>query len=791
MRNARATSAAVLVTALLSAALASLIVVNPNILDLLPEDAPSTQAIKRLNTEENGANPLTIAIQDTTGDPEALDAFMVGLAEDIRQLEDIEYVLYDLDDEMAWRLGVLQLSADELNTIETKLRGALALGPGIHNPLIASRVLALGPLTDKLAQADARAMLAAPRPDVAQLIVRPTGSAYDPNFARPLMADIYQILDAAQAKQPGMEIPWVGGAYRHSYEEVEGIISDLSQTALLSFLLVFTVVSIGFRDVRAVFLIFTPIIIGNILTWGYAGVAVGVLNTFTSFFTAVLIGLGVDFAIHLYARFREEMGQTDDVEQAVIRAWDRTGPPSFTAAVTSAGGFLALWAANFQGFQQLGTLLAGGVLLCLLSVLVVLPLLIRWRNNRGAAIPLRAVSAPASAAAPPGYRLAPLGALAVLALTALAAMQLPKLAFEYDLSALRQAGTAWQQLDALKRDLAQDGYSPVVVSYDSDESLRADFRLIQRALENGELDMVKSALSIYTVLPEDQDDRVQKLQSIAALAQQDNVRYLPTQVQANLKQLSRYTPRVLAPADLPRGVQHILGVADGRHRMMLRPQGNMWDLRDNDQLAAELETHLPGRSIASEYVAQGMLYRLIDVDAARIGGLAMALIFFSTLIDLRSFGRAIGAVTAITVGMAWAGAGMVLFGIKLSLINFVGVPILMGIGIDIIIHLMHRIEEEGPGRVWFALSTTGWAAGLSTLTTIASFGALNIASNQGVQSLGKMIVLGLSVVTVAAFVVVPLGWMLVWRFRQPSSDPAAVAEREADVDDVASAAGRR
>ena len=72
---------------------------------------------------------------------------------------------------------------------------------------------------------------------------------------------------------------------------------------------------------------------------------------------------------------------------------------------------------------------------------------------------------------------------------------------------------------------------------------------------------------------------------------------------------------------------------------------------------------------------------------------------------------------------------------------------------------------EGPGKVTYTLSTTGWASLMSTITTIFSFSALLIATNQGVQSLGTLVVLGLAMVTIAAFVSVPLGWMMTWKIR--------------------------
>ena len=87
---------------------------------------------------------------------------------------------------------------------------------------------------------------------------------------------------------------------------------------------------------------------------------------------------------------------------------------------------------------------------------------------------------------------------------------------------------------------------------------------------------------------------------------------------------------------------------------------------------------------------------------------------------------------------------------------------MMGIGIDVIIHLMHRISEEGPGRISYALKTTGKASFVSVATTVVSFSSLLIASSRGIQSLGQLVVTGLILVTLAAFSWIPLGWMSMW-----------------------------
>jgi predicted RND superfamily exporter protein len=201
----------------------------------------------------------------------------------------------------------------------------------------------------------------------------------------------------------------------------------------------------------------------------------------------------------------------------------------------------------------------------------------------------------------------------------------------------------------------------------------------------------------------------------------------------------------------------------------------MWDLRGDVRLYEQVQDWLPGREAAGEFLAMAVLYRLMQGDLPRVAGLALLIVLLMTWADMRSFPRAVGAVLALVAGLCWAGSGLAIFRINLSMVNFVGIPILMGIGVDVIIHLLHRLYEEGPGRIRRAMETTGWAAGLSTATTVLSFASLSFASNQGVRSLGLLILLGLTLVTLAAFVIVPLGWMTTWKVKGELPD---------DVDEI-------
>ena len=761
MKHPKGVTAGLVVACLLAILAATRLEVNPNILDLLPEGDPTTQAIQELNAQEGGANLLTIAI--TGQDTELVPPMMRKIVTELQSWPEVDYAIYEIDPDLAWRVGLLQLAPSDLSSIRDRLKGAIALGPAAANPFVAGRLLDLGPLTARLKDAGATASLTG-KGGIARVLVRPRGSAYDPAFSRPFLKKVQGMLDGLHLEEQGLRLVWLGGAYRHAVEDLEGIIHDLQFTGAASLVLVLLIVTVAFRDIRALTLIFVPLGIGTIWTFGFTGLAIGTLNTFTSYSGAVLLGMGVDFAVHLYARYREERAQGGELEDAVIRAWDAVGPPCLTAGLTTSGGFAALWVAHFQGFVQLGTILAAGVLFCLLAVVITLPLLIIWRESRPRAIPLRRVREP-GAGPPPTYRLAPLFLILAAIVTLMCTTLAPRIGFEYDISELRPDGLSYGALDQEQRQLAESSYAPVIVSFPDVDSLAEAHVRLSEAVAEGKIPVLGSVLSRFSLLPIDQGARLSILSEIAELSRSENVQFLPAQVQQNLARIRDTSLAPMAVEELPHGVQQLLGAGGGHFRMVLIPKGNMWDLRENVLLADAISTWLPGRKAAGEFLASAMLYRLMQQDGPRVAGVALILVFFLTVADLRSLSRGTGAMLGLLAGMAWAAGGLALFKVDISLVNFVGIPILMGLGIDVVIHLLHRLHEEGPGRIRFALTTTGWAAAISSITTIASFASLTFASNQGVRSLGLIVVLGLTLITAAAFTVVPLGWMTVWKVR--------------------------
>ena len=131
--------------------------------------------------------------------------------------------------------------------------------------------------------------------------------------------------------------------------------------------------------------------------------------------------------------------------------------------------------------------------------------------------------------------------------------------------------------------------------------------------------------------------------------------------------------------------------------------------------------------------------------------LSVAAIALIAFIDLRSM-----RLTALAVGTVLAGVGMTLgamplLGIRVNLANFFAIPMLIGLGIDSAIHIIHRARQD-PAR----LAGTVRAVAFTALTTAIGFGALVFADHRGMRSLGAVMLVGSLCCLYVACVVLPV-----------------------------------
>jgi predicted RND superfamily exporter protein len=100
-------------------------------------------------------------------------------------------------------------------------------------------------------------------------------------------------------------------------------------------------------------------------------------------------------------------------------------------------------------------------------------------------------------------------------------------------------------------------------------------------------------------------------------------------------------------------------------------------------------------------------------------------------------------------------ASTLLLPISFNFANVIVLPLILGIGIDSAVHLVHRARViDGPPEALLG-TTTARAVLYSAVTTIASFGTLAISSHGGVSSLGYLLCVGMLWTLAANLVILP------------------------------------
>lgn len=150
---------------------------------------------------------------------------------------------------------------------------------------------------------------------------------------------------------------------------------DMTRAAVLAVVLVALLFMLVLGGVWHPALAVVALLIGIAWSFGITTLVVGELNLLSIIFTLVLVGVGIDFGVHLVARFREEQAAAT-LEEAVTTAVRTSGHGNITGALTSSIAFYMAMFTDFKGLSDLGFIAGTGLLLCLLSMTLVLPSLI-------------------------------------------------------------------------------------------------------------------------------------------------------------------------------------------------------------------------------------------------------------------------------------------------------------------------------------------------------------------------------------------------------------------------------
>ena len=875
----------VLVTSLLVTVLAtwqmSQLELRMHFKDLMPQDHPMVREFNRIVDDFSSASQIIVA---ASGQEAELKAFADALAPRLAAMDEyVRRVDYRLERDFYLNHGLMLVKARDLERQQGlfrdlslvpwlgglndsfeqtwvyddgsisntgKERRAIAFLDGVQEWLLTARRFAADPIApDSLSRAAADRLLVGDEyfisqdKDVLLLFAQPTFSLNEIERVVAAEDSIDTLIDQVAARYPSVRAGTTG-TMALARDEMVAVNEDAYITSLVAFALIIGLFILSFRMWVAPLLAGITLIVGIIWAGAFAALAVGGLNVMTSMFAVILVGLGVDFSIHIISGYTENRAAGADVAGALEQTLTRAGGGVIIGAVTTACAFLTLTVSETAGMREFGIVAGSGVLFCMLSSLLVLPALLAGRDRLRR--PPRDAAPHRPAARAPSFAFLGSSALwlhrryagtlaALVATTALLAWAAAGITFDYNYLNMEPLGLTSIELQHRVEDEFDVTPDFALITVPTVEEAR---RIEDEAEELRMVGMVTS-ISQYLPSPQEQarrappiaairralvasppaapldghqldglvselgrlEDNVIELAQLAYLGGQDKVDAKCRQLVGDLEADDRHSlvihlieairgdpERALAGLNrfwsgfVPRFRDLAMGMANSRpiglgdlpedivdrfasrdrssFLVTIYPKKGVWeDLAFLERFTArmqEIDPRVTGMPSVF-YVLMG----IIGADGRLAAGLTLIVVLVLLLVDFRSLRLSLLAMVPLVLGAIWMVGAMALGGLQLTLLNVIGVPLILGIGVDDGVHLLHRYRLEGRGSLGIVFRSTGKAVLLTSLTTMLAFGSLVFATYRGLGSMGLALFIGVGTCFLASVLALPglIGWL--------------------------------
>jgi hopanoid biosynthesis associated RND transporter like protein HpnN len=641
-------------------------------------------------------------------------------------------------------------------------------------------------------------------------------------FARGSKA-IGKLRDTIARVMPRHDGVWIGltGMPVIEYDEMKASESDTLWTNFISLAAVAALFVAGYGGMRHAILGVAVLVLGMIYSLGFVTLAIGHLNILSAAFGVILIGLGIDFGIHYVACYLKLHSQGIRCDQALTQTAADIGPGVVTGGTTTAVAFFMGGLTEFTGLRELGIIAGGGILLCILATVIVLPPLI-WLADRNRTTRPISILPVASwfqlSVQKPRWALL-LGAVVTILLMG----GIANVRYDHNLLNLQPRHVESVDIERELFSVMDDSVWFGVSICETREQLRQRKAMYER------LPSVAKTEEIVTLLPESTLPQQRLISTIyAELAElpqalpplaplnperlarevaratrllaaerpyvtpvsalygrldqilprlerrdllqrsQQQHEQLRTQVLpqlALLRKIAEPTPPGLA--DLPKPLTDRFVGRNHKHLLKVYARGDIWDMDKLTGFVADLESvdpHVTGHPVQTFYASRHMQRSYILA-----GMYSLVAVFFLLLLDFRSIRWSLLAMTPLAFGFAqWCGL-IGWLNLPFNPANTIALPLILGIGVDHGVHLVHEYRRQR-GRFRLTDSTT-IAVLLTATTTIASFGSMILGRHQGLQSIGQVLTLGVTCCLMNSIVFFPalLAWLS--RHRDEAAEP--------------------
>lgn len=207
--------------------------------------------------------------------------------------------------------------------------------------------------------------------------------------------------------------------------------------------------------------------------------------------------------------------------------------------------------------------------------------------------------------------------------------------------------------------------------------------------------------------------------------------------------------------DLPEEISSQLLSADGQQNLIMAyPQQHIMNSENGTRRFAQRMAAVSPRITGMAMVAVSWLDEIID-GTVKAGVYILLVVFIFLLLSFRSLRSSLFAMVPLAVGVVWMLGLHPLLGMQVNLVNIAVIPLIIGMGIDYGVHIVHRFTVEN-GDIGVVFRYTGKGLLLSALTTMIGFGSLGlIGSFTGIASIGSILFLGITTCIAAALTLTP------------------------------------
>jgi len=615
---------------------------------------------------------------------------------------------------------------------------------------------------------------------------------------------------------------------------------SLGYTTLIAVIAIIVLLIVSFRMWVAPLLAVISLLVGVIWAGGLVFLLVRQLNIMTSMFVVILLGLGIDFSIHIISGFTETRSLGKTIDESMEDAFLKNGKGILSGALTTACAFFTLSISSSRGMKEMGIVTGSGLLCILLVTFLLLPSLLVLREKR---LEKRREKSKGKRHQPQrdisfrflGKATEFMGKhyistlIASAAVTILLVFSATKITFDQNYMNIEPKGLTsitLQDIVLEKFDLGMD-YA-LILADSPDESrkiakasrdlasvaMTEDISLylpsgeeqekrIPHILEIRETIMSPSPKSLLMALDFDEllkelkrlEMNIMELQDMAYIGGQDKVERKCTEIvgspdnpslknrieklilsieeneskaQLGLKRFEKdYVPYFkdtiikmssLEKITLDKLPMSILDRYSNKERnkflVTVFPAGNIWQDAEYLKRFTEDLKKTSDRATGFPPIFRALI-EIIGRDGLNAALLTLLIVFLLLSLDYFNPGKALMAMIPLAVGIFWMVGIMKLTGMQLTVVNVMGIPLIIGIGIDDGVHIIHRWRKEGKGEIRTVFSSTGKAIFLTSLTTMLAFGSLVFSVWRGFGHLGGALAIGVGACFLTTVIILP------------------------------------